>query len=91
MGVLVIENVLVNINSEALPFAFEIHFLDEPGKHVFTTRTENDVQQWVKTLRQSSYQYWKERYNELRRTLKSSPASIQNDVIIHYTYVNIRF
>ena len=55
MGVLVVENSVVNFNSEAtLLFAFEIAFLDEPDKkHVFTARTENDMQQWVKTLRQA--------------------------------------
>lgn len=54
MGVLVIENFVVNVNSSSNAiFGFEIQFLDEGSdkKHVFTTRTEESMKQWVKLLR----------------------------------------
>jgi hypothetical protein len=52
MGVLVLENYLVNAESDSISFAFGIAFIDESDKkHVFTARTEPDMERWINTLR----------------------------------------
>ena len=51
MGVLVLENYSVTPEPDSISFAFGILFLDESDKkHVFTARTEQDMERWIKTL-----------------------------------------
>jgi len=80
MGVIILENYSVRPDASSnLPFAFEITFHDEPEKHhIFTTRTEGDMNHWIKTLETSGYQYWKGRYDALSTKLNNA-LRIQNE------------
>jgi hypothetical protein len=55
VGVLVLENYSVRIETDSeFTFAFGILFLDEPDKrHIFTARSDIDVNRWVHTIRQA--------------------------------------
>lgn len=57
MGLIVLENYSVRIETESeLPFAFGILFLDEPDRrHVFTGRSDEDVNRWVNMLRKARF------------------------------------
>jgi len=86
MGVLVIENFVVNVNSSSNAiFGFEIQFLDEAPdrKHVFTTRTEESMKRWVKLLRLASCYYWKEKMNLLMTSLKNSKGCNNQQLMAH--------
>ncbi|XP_021957430.1 pleckstrin homology domain-containing family J member 1 [Folsomia candida] len=73
VGVIILENYSIRIETESdLSFAFGILFLDEPDKrHIFTTRSEEDVNRWVNTLRQASYQHWKNRLAAMQSNIKA--------------------
>jgi len=54
MGVLVLENYAVNAEPNSISFAFGITFTDETDKkHVFTARTERDMERWIQILREA--------------------------------------
>jgi len=75
-GLIVLENYLVSTETDpSLPFAFGLVFRDDGGKkHVFTARTDQDAERWVRILREASCQYWKDRYQVLMRKINSLTA-----------------
>jgi len=78
VGLLVLENYSVRVESDSdLSFAFGILFLDEPDKkHIFTTRSDEDVAMWVDAIRQASCQHWKHKL----LCMQSSMAALKEAV-----------
>ncbi|XP_012258620.1 pleckstrin homology domain-containing family J member 1-like [Athalia rosae] len=70
-GVIVLENSSINLDTTSEgAFAFSIAFRDEHEKrHVFSAQSESKVEEWVTTLRQSSYEYWRSRLIMLQERL----------------------
>ncbi|KAK6624857.1 hypothetical protein RUM44_011721 [Polyplax serrata] len=61
VGAFILENVIVQyeMNSEA-PFSFSFCFNDElEKKHLFSGRTQENINRWVEALKQASYEYWR--------------------------------
>jgi len=79
VGVIVLENFSVRVESDSeLSFAFGIWFHDEMEKrHIFTARSEVDVNQWVITLRQSSFQYWKEKLHSMQCNIQAIQEAVR--------------
>ncbi|XP_035442076.2 sesquipedalian-1 [Spodoptera frugiperda] len=67
-GMFVLENSSIQMeHGQSIPFSFSISFIDEPEKrHVFAARAEDNVVQWVMKLRQSSYEYLRNRLHALQ-------------------------
>ncbi|XP_044741432.1 pleckstrin homology domain-containing family J member 1-like [Chrysoperla carnea] len=59
LGVFILETATIQYeNLRKVPFGFSISFRDEPDKkHVFSCRSEEDVNRWVAALKASSYEY----------------------------------
>lgn len=70
-GLIVLENCNVNLDTSSDgAFAFSVAFRDEHDKrHIFSGRSESQVEQWVTTLRQASYEYWRSRLIMLQERL----------------------
>ncbi|PSN54076.1 hypothetical protein C0J52_03100 [Blattella germanica] len=60
-GVFILEN--SNIQYEVctgVPFAFSMTFSDEPDrKHLFSGRSEENINQWVNAMKQATYGHWR--------------------------------
>ncbi|KAJ8735466.1 hypothetical protein PYW07_007086 [Mythimna separata] len=67
-GMFVLENSSIQMeHGQSIPFSFSISFIDEPEKrHVFAARAEDNVVQWVMKLRESSYEYLRNRLHALQ-------------------------
>ncbi|XP_026732256.1 sesquipedalian-1-like [Trichoplusia ni] len=67
-GLFVLENSSIQMeHGQSIPFSFSISFIDEPEKrHVFAARAEDNVVQWVMKLRESSYEYLRNRLHALQ-------------------------
>ncbi|CAH0592340.1 unnamed protein product [Chrysodeixis includens] len=67
-GMFVLENSSIQMeHGQSIPFSFSISFIDEPEKrHVFAARAEDNVVQWVMRLRESSYEYLRNRLHALQ-------------------------
>lgn len=70
-GVIVLENCSVNVDTSTdSAFAFSIAFREEHEKrHIFSARSQCQVEQWVNALRQASYEYWRSRLIILQERL----------------------
>ncbi|CAG7831781.1 unnamed protein product [Allacma fusca] len=82
VGVIVLENYSVQPEYDVdLSFAFGILFLDEPDRrHIFTARTDKDVQLWINTLQTASYQHWSHQLTLKRTQLHALLESRQSSI-----------
>ncbi|XP_046962646.1 uncharacterized protein LOC124532057 [Vanessa cardui] len=72
-GMFVLENSSIQMeHGQSISFSFSISFIDEPEKrHIFAARSEDNVVQWVMKLRQSSYEYLRNRLHTLQSKIFS--------------------
>lgn len=67
-GMFILENSSIQMeHDQSIPFSFSISFIDEPEKrHIFAARAEDNVVQWVIKLRESSYEYLRNKLHALQ-------------------------
>ncbi|XP_071454887.1 pleckstrin homology domain-containing family J member 1-like [Hetaerina americana] len=68
-GLFVLENSSIQLEqSSSIPFVFSIIFKDEPNKkHLFSGRSDSNIQGWVDALKQCSYEYLRSQMKVLRK------------------------
>ncbi|XP_046387848.1 pleckstrin homology domain-containing family J member 1-like [Ischnura elegans] len=84
-GLFVLENTIIQLEqSSSMPFVFSIIFKDEPyKKHLFSGRSDANIQAWVNSLKQCSYEYLRSQRILLQKkiTLKTG-----KDPLLMYPY-----
>lgn len=71
-GVFVIEECIIETEDEAgLPFSFSITFTAEPDrKHMFSSSNQTSADEWVRILRNASYEGLRRRVRDLQSELE---------------------
>ncbi|CAG9759528.1 unnamed protein product [Ceutorhynchus assimilis] len=88
LGLLVLENAHVayerphkGIFAFSLSFKVNDKFRDNEAKHIFSCRTDDDVNKWVSALKIASYEYWRSQSIILRTKLAMKTGK---DPILEY-------
>lgn len=70
-GVIILENCSINLDtSSESAFAFCISFRDEHDKrHILSGPSEEKVEEWINSLRQASYEFWRSKLITLQERL----------------------
>lgn len=82
-GIIVLENYIVKTDGAIEgEFAFSIIFRGEQEKrHIFTGRSEMQVEEWVTALRCASYEFWRSKLIVLQKSLCTKTG---NDPLLMY-------
>lgn len=89
-GVIILENceIVKEEPQKSALFGFSIRFTDDPqSKHLFSCRYEENVDLWVKYLKNASYENWKKKFNILRRKIWTLTGQCPKNELINFEFL----